>query len=311
MESSTLTAKEAIDAHLDSTIVTTTTKGGWCLRAGLTHVATCDTKMLELIQRHGVPSYYDCVNNGGNTCRHAATQDIKDPQTCFQSLCRIVAGQFVSGASAQAAYQRLVKLSDNSGLAPQTILEAAQADEEWHSTAGITRAKARSLVDLATRFSSNELSDDLLLKLNEEEVRKALLQVRGIGPWSCDIFLQFYLEQSNILPLGDLGVRKGIAAHFGVDAAKNEKATREKLQPFEPYLSLVTYYMWRVADTDVKKNPKEKTSKASSTKKKQTKRNSESLDGGGDEASTSPLRKRTAETPSKRRRTSPRKMVTP
>lgn len=298
-------ANSAVAAIIDTlfqkaNLSSTKTKAGWCLKQGLLHIASCsddddDGAMLRLIQRHGIPSFYSCCSTSTNPnstlCRHDATQDIKDPSTCFESLCRIIAGQFISGVAAQAAWKKLLAVTNNN-LTPETIL--ALADDEQHAMetklqkpAGITKAKARSIVDLAQHFVDGKLSEELFSddsdKTNDDEaiLRKALLSVRGIGPWSCDMFLQFYLEKPNILPLGDLGVRKGIAKHFGIRgsqargqicAKKDENRVRERLAMYEPYHSLVTYYMWRVADTpSVMDNSENSTRSLPSKKRQQTK----------------------------------------
>ncbi|KAL7556572.1 hypothetical protein ACA910_016219 [Epithemia clementina (nom. ined.)] len=302
------TTKSDSGNNSNSTNSNTQTKAGWCLRQGLYHIASVDNQsLLPRILHHGVPPFY-FQKKKGNACRHEATQDLKDPQTCFQSLCRIIAGQFVSGKSAQAAWNRLLSLAvdndknnntdavnkenDNKnnchgGLTPEFILLHYKDNnvDQLQAAAGLTKAKARSIVDLAHHFVQDEfvLSEDWLQDpcTTEDELRQALLQVKGIGVWSCDMFLLFYLERPNVLPLGDLGVRKGLARHFfsppplvsGSATTTTTAASQRKkspppttrttllcpkkdaariltrLQPFAPYYSLLSYYMWRVADT--------------------------------------------------------------
>ena len=206
--------------HLASLGVTNTqTKASWCLQKGLEHVCTVDGgKLAPLVQQHGAPGFYSCIGEG-KKCRHDATQDLKDPSTCFQSLCRTIAGQFVSGSSAQAAWRRLLE-STNDNLTPETIMalvsKRKKVDEgllesRLQKPVGLTKTKAKSIVDLATHFTNGSLSEEFLKTTSDEHaLRKALLKVKGVGPWSCDMFLIFYLELPDILPLGDLGVRKEI-----------------------------------------------------------------------------------------------------
>lgn len=251
------------------------TKAGWCLRQGLYELYQADDGLLApLIDQHGVPGFYSVCEEQRKTCRHDATQDIKDPSTCFQSLCRIVAGQSVSGSSAQAAWKRLLQTTKDE-LTHETVLKLVQKrglEGGLQKPVGLTRSKAASILDIATHFDSGTLSEDFFASADEEKVREALLSVKGLGPWSCDIFLMFYLERPNVLPLGDLGVRKGITKVFQLPCAVNNKSdyskVRQRLQPYEPYQSLLTYYMWRAADT-----PKTTTlgPKKKKKKKKQTK----------------------------------------
>jgi len=139
--------------------------------------------------------------------------------------------------------------------------------------AGLSKAKARSILALATAFQdldSNQASevvgDDDVVRVNDEFLttaedsllRETLLKIKGIGPWSCDMFMMFYLERSDILPIGDLGVRKGIAKVFQIRGKgqggslcqkKDAQIVEALLEPYRPFQSLISYYMWKAADT--------------------------------------------------------------
>lgn len=258
---------QAVETAIDTLfsaakLETTTTKAGWCLREGMIHVAGADggVAMLSLMQRHGIPSYFSCCSGNQKSCRHDAMQEagVRTPSNCFESLCRTVVGQFVSGFSAMAAWKKILAITDND-LTPGVICALARDDAEGNlqKPVGLTKAKAACLVDLALHFTNGSLSEDFLTQADEATIRKALLKVRGIGPWSCDMFLLFHLERPNIMPLGDLGVRKGLAKHLGIDASKKEAAL-QRLDIYAPYQSLVTHYMWRVLDLQ---DPQSTTSK--------------------------------------------------
>ena len=278
------------------------TKSGWCLRQGLNHIVTADNgKLAPLVKHHGPPTYYSFQKENQTGCRHQqewrhdATQQLKDPQTCFQSLCRIIAGQQLAGSAAQAVWKRLLETTKHN-LTPQTIMDLVgvshcyddgEADKtkikkksnsssslvvedvsKLQKPAGLSRAKAHSIVHLAHAFQSGHLTEEFLTSTkslgandngasdNDKLVREALLQIKGVGPWSCDMFFMFYLEKPNILPLGDLGVRKGIAKYFAMAGKggtlcpkKDASRIHQRLNSYHPYQSLLTYYMWRAADT--------------------------------------------------------------
>jgi DNA-3-methyladenine glycosylase II len=152
--------------------------------------------------------------------------------------------------------------TDAPNLNPTSILRLAEQGVEEHlqKPAGLSRAKASSIVALATAFEKGELTEDFFIAptSTEADIRNALLPIKGIGPWTCDMFLMFYLEKGNVMPLGDLGVRKGIAKFFTLTGrgpkqslcqVKDKDVMERTLAPFEPYQSLVAYYMWVVADT--------------------------------------------------------------
>ena len=306
----------------------TVTKAGWCLREGLEHVCRVQDDdnegrqlILPLVQRHGLPGFYSCLSQNNPSCRHEATDEYKEPKDCFQSLCRIIVGQFVSGKAARVAWHKLLAVTDQN-LTPERILEIVKESDietSLQKPAGTTRTKANSLVDLAGHFSSGKLSDDFLTTASEDEVRSSLLAVKGIGPWSVDMFVIFYLERSNVMPLGDLAVRKGLQKVFGIKGhankgdlcpKKDRKAVQERLQPYAPYQSLVTYYMYRAMDTpNVNDNQEETKTSSPAISKKVTPKTVE--------AQESPKRRPSATEvstpPNKKTRKSPRALhrVTP
>ncbi|KAG7359201.1 DNA-3-methyladenine glycosylase II [Nitzschia inconspicua] len=294
--------QEVVDQIFErsSSCVSTRTKSGWCLREGLTHIMTVDNgRMMPIIQKHGLPLIYETTTSSSiqqtttTTCRHSVKVDKElptdssinenldewqknQPQNCFQSLCRIIAGQQLAGAAAKTVWNRLQETTGYN-LTPTTIVNLAEQGMEVHlqKPAGLSAAKARSIVALAKAFQKEtssdinkntvndnndipNLSDEFLTTEPDFRVRETLLRVKGVGPWSCDMFMMFYLERPDILPVGDLGVRKGIAKLFQLRGnakggslcpKKDRQLIETTLAPYRPYQSLVAYYMWRVADT--------------------------------------------------------------
>jgi DNA-3-methyladenine glycosylase II len=269
---SSSSSSETVDRILSASginVGSTTTKAGWCLREGLEHVISVrEGKLLSLIEQHGPPPFYMQSSH----CRHdneASPQSSSvEPTTCFQSLCRIIAGQQLAVAAARSVWKRLLETTSGM-LSPESILMLEEQGVEQHlqKPAGLSRAKAGAVVTLAKAFQGEQLSEEFLLTAEEDALRAALLQIKGIGPWTCDMFAMFYLHQPNILPLGDLGVRKGMQQCFELTGkgkkgtlCANQDATkmRDVMEPYRPYQSLATYYMWRVADTPDFYNEKKK-----------------------------------------------------
>lgn len=259
------------------TVIATRTKAGWCLREGLMHILSVrrnDTgkdKMADVVRDHPLPSIYSSLQ-----CCHRPNKDDGDvegdgdgdPKDCFQSLCKTIAGQQLAGAAARTVWNRLLLTTDHNPT-PATILSLVNAsngidsyDESLLRTAlqtpsGLSLAKARAILDTAFHFRSGRISDEFLASSPEASVRDRLLAIRGIGPWTCDIFLMFFLERSDVLPFGDLGVRKGMAKFFGLKGSgknavlcgkKDFEVMERVMEPYRPYRSLAAYYMWKVAD---------------------------------------------------------------
>jgi 3-methyladenine DNA glycosylase/8-oxoguanine DNA glycosylase len=247
----------------DAEITNTQTKDGWCLKEGLIHVCSVNGgHLLPLLERHGPPTYYHHAPSKDH-CKHSPdspTDNMKAPSNAFESLCRIVAGQQLAGAAAQAVWRRLLNTTKNN-LTPETILSLADNDglvDNLQKPAGLSRAKANAIVDLSNHFLRGNLTEEMLHSAPEQDVREALLQVRGLGPWSCDMFLMFTLERSNILPVGDLGVRKGLSKAFSMRGSakggslcpkKDLRTIHATAEPFAPFHSLLSFFMWKAADT--------------------------------------------------------------
>ena len=248
----------------DAGITNTQTKDGWCLKEGLIHVCSLnDGHLLPLLEQHGPPTYYHYAPKKEH-CKHSSaspTDNIKAPSNAFESLCRIVAGQQLAGAAAQAVWRRLLETTQNN-LTPETILSLAFDNnglvDNLQKPAGLSRAKANAILDLSYHFIRGTLSEEMLHSSPEQDVREALLQVRGLGPWSCDMFLMFTLERSNILPVGDLGVRKGLSKAFFMRGSakggslcpkKDLNSIQATAEPFAPFQSLLSFFMWKAADT--------------------------------------------------------------
>lgn len=252
----------------EAKISSTTTKAGWCLKEGIRHIVSTDNgRLFRLVESQGLPSFYHSLES----CRHEPTDNIKAPENCFPSLCRIIAGQQLAGKAAQSIWKRLLETTKHD-LTPRNIISLASGGKEdgteshleiaVQKPSGLSRAKARSILDLSRHFASSTevLSEEYLTNptATEEDLREALLRVKGLGPWSCDMFIMFHLEQKNVFPFGDLGVRKGVSKVFRVKGKGKQGSLCQKkdlehvmtlVEPYSPYQSLLTYYMWRAADT--------------------------------------------------------------
>lgn len=234
-------------------IQSTQTKAGWCLREGMAHILAANESVIaSVVKQEGAPRIYETKK-----CRHDEIQQYK-PQNCFQSLCRIVAGQQLAGSAATAIWLRFVATTKDN-VTPIIVLQLAKIGLETHlqQPSGLSRAKARCIVALSEAFATGTLTESFLTSSSEGKVRKALLGIKGIGPWSCDMFLMFYLERPDVFPIGDLAVRKGIAKLFSLRGKgskgslcpkKDLEVMERAMQPYQPFCSIATYYMWRIVD---------------------------------------------------------------
>ena len=163
----------------------------------------------------------------------------------FAALVEAIVYQQLAGAAAKAIHGRLVAALDDD-VAPQALL--ALSDETLRA-AGLSGNKARSLRDLATKVLDGTvvLSPRGLSRRSDDQVIASLSTVRGIGPWTAQMFLIFRLRRLDVWPVGDFGVRQG----FGL-AWKVPMPTARELEPlgepYRPYRTVVAWYCWRAVE---------------------------------------------------------------
>jgi len=227
------------------------TTTGTLLEKACTHLTTVDPKMIPLIARHHCTVFSPA----------GLTEKI-DP---FRSLTSSICGQQVSSAAAKAIKNRFVALYNEDTTTEHiwpTPQQVAGTSIERLRTAGLSQRKAEYIQGLAEKFVSGELSTQLLLTASDEEVMERLVAVRGLGKWSVEMFMCFGLKRMDVLSTGDLGVQRGMAAHFGSDVSKlkakgggkwkymSEQDMLKNSEVYAPYRSLFMWYMWRVVDVD-------------------------------------------------------------
>lgn len=166
------------------------------------------------------------------------------PEDHFTALCRIIVGQQLSVAVARAIWNR-VEVHFGEGFEPQAVLEAS---EETLRGLGLSGAKARYLQALAKHVADGQLKIDQLESLSNEEIAREIVAVKGLGPWSADMFLMFHLNRPDILPVGDLGIREAIKRLYGLEERPDAKKMEEIAVPWQPYRTLASRYLWRALD---------------------------------------------------------------
>jgi DNA-3-methyladenine glycosylase II len=112
-------------------------------------------------------------------------------------------------------------------------------------SAGLSARKIEYLKDLASRVSDGRLNLALLSKLPDEQVIEQLVQVKGIGPWTAEMFLIFCLGRQDVLPVGDLGLRKAMQKAYSLMELPSPADMRDIAQVWKPYCSIATWYLWK------------------------------------------------------------------
>lgn len=161
----------------------------------------------------------------------------------FEVLVRGIVGQQLSGAAADAIFERL---RDQIGLASTALLEAGDAQLR---AVGLSRAKAGYVRGLAAAVASGELDVDRLRTLDDDAAVRELTGFRGIGRWTAELFLLFGLGRPDVIPADDLGIRAAAGRAFGLDRPMTADELRVTAEKWRPYRSAAALYLWRSGRT--------------------------------------------------------------
>jgi DNA-3-methyladenine glycosylase II len=165
------------------------------------------------------------------------------PDDEYGALVRGITGQQLSVKAAAAIWARFLERYGGRTPTPEQIL--ADDPEELRVAAGFSHAKVRYLRSLAERIVSGELDLERLPSLPDGEVIRELTAVKGIGEWTAHMFLMFTLHRPDVLPTGDLGVRNAVMRAYGLDTPPAPEAMRELAEPWRPYRTRASLYLWR------------------------------------------------------------------
>ncbi len=170
------------------------------------------------------------------------------PDDRYGALVRAIAGQQLSVKAAQAIWRKLIARFDGKTPTPEQIL--ADDPDELRVAAGFSRAKVAYLRSLAEHVVSGELRLDELDSLSDGDVMRELTAVKGIGEWSAHMFLMFTLHRQDVLPVGDLGIRNAVRDAYGLPAAPKPAEMIELAEPWRPYRTRASLYLWRSLDNE-------------------------------------------------------------
>ena len=161
------------------------------------------------------------------------------PREPFALLVRTITGQQISTSAANAIFGRLRDLL-GADLSPAGV--ARRSDDELR-TAGLSRAKLASLRDLSARILDGSLDLVLLADLPDDELRRRLLEVRGIGPWTVELLL-IGLAREDALPAADVGLRRAVRDVYGLDQLPSGAEVAALGERWRPYRSLAAAYLY-------------------------------------------------------------------
>ena len=162
-------------------------------------------------------------------------------QGAFTTLARSLISVQSSEERANETWRSLVELC---GQGP-TIQCISSRNVAQLMKIGIARRKATNLIDLAKHFEAKTVNPTKWSKMSDQEVINDLCQIRGIGPWTAQMFLIFNLHRPNVLPLEDARLLKAVSKHYFSGEPVSRFEVRELADNWKPWQTVASWYMWR------------------------------------------------------------------
>jgi DNA-3-methyladenine glycosylase II len=160
----------------------------------------------------------------------------------FYSLVSSILSQQISGKAAASIRARLEEYLAPEGIHAESLGRLTPAELR---KIGASSQKAAYLLDLANRVRSGSLKLDRLARMKDDDVIEALIQVKGIGVWTAQMFLIFSLGRLDVFPHDDLGVRAAIRKLYALDELPDKETSHRIATPWRPYASVASWYCWR------------------------------------------------------------------
>ncbi|MDP2818309.1 MAG: DNA-3-methyladenine glycosylase 2 family protein [Polaromonas sp.] len=161
----------------------------------------------------------------------------------FSTLARSIVGQQISVKAAQTVWHRFAALPRK--MTPGNVLKLKVDDMR---AVGLSARKVEYLVDLSIHFDAGTVHVKDWQAMDDEAIIAELIAIRGIGRWTAEMFLIFYLRRPNVLPLDDVGLINGISKSYFSGEAVSRSDVREVAAAWAPYCSVATWYIWRSLD---------------------------------------------------------------
>jgi DNA-3-methyladenine glycosylase II len=200
--------------------------------SGLAHLRAADPVLRQLIDEIGADGLGD--------------PRAERPSEHYGALVRSIVGQQLSTKAARAIYGRLTDRFGGRTPTPEEVL--ADDPDELKAAAGLSRAKVTFLRSLAEHVIDGSLELDKLDALPDDEVIAELVAVKGLGVWSAHMFLMFHLGRPDVLPVGDLGIRRAVQRVYDLEELPDAASLERIAEPWIPYRTLACRFLWRSLD---------------------------------------------------------------
>ena len=184
-----------------------------------------DNKLKDLINKYPIPQF--------------ASKD-----NYFDALSKSIIYQQLSGKVAKIIYRRFLDLFKKQNPEPEQYLKINNSDLK---KIGLSKQKINYINNLSIFFINNNNMSQLK-NLSKQEITNELISIKGIGQWTIDMFMMFTLCKTDILPVGDLGIKKAFKHLYNLQELPSEKFMLEKSSHWRPYRTIACCYLWMIID---------------------------------------------------------------
>jgi len=198
------------------------TSWGKCKSKAFDHLSICKSPLSLLVQDIG-------------PCTLELSPDL------FDCLTRTIIAQFISTKAAETITKRIVSASGGTLFCAEGIRKVGQSGLK---NLGLSTSKAKYILGVADLWEERKKNKLKAFSHEVDGVEEALSELSGVGPWTLDMVRIFALGHPNILPVGDYGLKSGIAALYGLKDLPDKNLIINLAKPWEPYRSFATWYIW-------------------------------------------------------------------
>jgi DNA-3-methyladenine glycosylase II len=161
----------------------------------------------------------------------------------FQTLARSIIGQQISVKAAQSVWLRFAAAVGE--IQPKNVL---QLSVEQLRACGLSGQKVTYLRDLSARFAEGAIDTGRWQEMDDEDLIDELTEVKGIGRWTAEMFLIFYLTRPDVFPLADIGLQRAMELHYNKGRKLSDRRIASLGRLWSPWRSVATWYLWRSLD---------------------------------------------------------------
>ena len=173
-------------------------------------------------------------------------EELSPETNYFKSLTRAIIYQQLSGKAAKTISDRFIALYKGKEYpSPNDVLKT---DHELLRSVGLSNAKAHYIKNISQAFLDGSVDHENLGSLSDDKIMEQLVAIKGVGPWTAQMFLMFTLNRPDIFPSGDLGVQKGFQQYFKLKELPAPKTMENRAKKWKPYRTVASIFFWKVVD---------------------------------------------------------------